>query len=66
MNGMVDSGTHLQEDHEVAGDAQQAQADDEQPGDRAAAKATLSAGFTPWLAASAVRTLARTETYMPM
>ena len=28
--------------------------------------ATLSAAFSPWVAACAVRTLARTEMFMPM
>ena len=31
-----------------------------------ARNATLSAGFSPWRAASAVRTLERTATFMPM
>jgi hypothetical protein len=51
----------------VAGDAEQAEADDQQAGDRAAAEGDLQRGVQARpFAASAVRTLARTETFMPM
>ena len=56
----------LPQQREVAGDAEQAEADDEHAGDGAAAERDRSAGFRPTLAACAVRTLARTETFMPM
>ena len=50
----------------VAGDAQQAEADHQHAGDRARPERDVEAGGQALLAAWAVRTLARTETFMPM
>lgn len=50
----------------IAGHAEQPEADHQHPGDRAAANATSIALPMPCRAASAVRTLARTETFMPI
>ena len=50
----------------VAGDAEQAEADDEHAGDRAAAERDVQRRTDALARRSAVRTLARTETFMPM
>ena len=65
----ADSGllsSHLGEDPVVAGDAEQAEADDEQARHRAGAERDPERGLTPSRAASAVRTFERTATFMPM
>ena len=50
----------------VAGDAEQAEPDDEQPRHRAGAEGDVESRLQPALAASAVRTFERTATFMPM
>jgi hypothetical protein len=59
-------GIDLEQHHVVAGHAQQAQAHHQHAGDRAAAERHGQRGIDPAAAASAVRTLARTDTFMPM
>ncbi len=55
------------EDPEIAGDAEQREAGDQQAGDRARLEGDVEAAApATCVAACAVRTLARTETFMPM
>ena len=53
------------QDEVVAGDAEQAEADHQHAGDGAGLEGDVQAGGQPLLGACAVRTLARTETFMP-
>ena len=61
--GVAEQAAH---DEVVAGDAEQPQAHHQHAGDGAAAECDLQGGVEPLLAACAVRTLARTEMFMPM
>ena len=54
------------EDHVVAGDAQQRETGDQHAGDRARLERDVEALASDLEVACAVRTLARTETFMPM
>ena len=55
-----------QHDGVIDGNAEQAERDDQQPGDRAGAERQVEAAGEPAPRASAVRTLACTDTVMPM